>query len=106
MDDLLQCNNMPKESSMVIYYNVTTMPKKKKSLRFAVKWANANRNQLYIKQKYSLTIPPNYIMDPVLLISKRDLAIANIHLPTVTKETQSSYQKKFGEQRIMTLSCL
>ena len=68
--------------------------------------ANKNRNQLYIKQKYPLTMPPSYIMDPVLLISKRDLAITNIHLPTVTKETQLSYQKKSGEQKIMALSRL
>ena len=39
-------------------------------------------------------------------ISKRDLAITSIHLHTVTKETQPSYQKKFGEQRIMALSRL
>ena len=68
--------------------------------------ANPYRNQLYIKQKYPLTILPNYIMDRVLLISKQDLAITNIHLPTVIKETQPSYQKKSGEQRIMVLSRL
>ena len=68
--------------------------------------ANANRNQLYIRQKYPLTILPNYIVDPVLLISKQDLAITNIHLPIVVKETQLNYQKESGKQRIMVLSHL
>ena len=43
-------------------------------------------------------------MDPVLLILKRDLVIANIHLTTEINEMQPSYQKKSGEQRTMMLS--
>ena len=64
------------------------------------------QKSIVYKAEYPPTIPPNYIMDPALLISKRDLAITNIHLPTVTKETQPSCQKKSGEQRIMVLSRL
>ena len=65
---------------------------------------NANRNQLYIKQKYPLTILPNYIMDPILMISKRDLVITSFHLLIEIKEMQPSYQKKSGERRILVLS--
>ena len=64
------------------------------------------QKSIVYKQKYPLTIPPNYIMDPILLISKRDFVITNIHLPNVIKETQPSYQKKFCEQKIMVLSRL
>ena len=75
-----------------------------KSIPPALLTAKANKILLYVKQKYPLTTLPNYIMNPVLQISGRDLVITRIHLPAEIKEIQASYQKKFGERRIMVLS--
>ena len=49
-----------------------------------------------MKQKYSQTISvlPNFIMDPVLPISKRNLVITNIYLPTVIKDMLTELSKE------------